>query len=181
MEELYRVRLIGKDYAKLNGDGYVASETTRRPYRHAITAKGTKAVGGPLAIEEEPAERRSARERQLWAAIVAQQHEIVRLRARGNGATPTVAAEPVDLDFRIRAAYTKLADAPGDYVELTELRPLISGVSKAELDKALVRLHDAPDVRLEPEPFGHRIGAEERAAAVHIGGEDRHKLAVGLR
>jgi hypothetical protein len=40
---------------------------------------------------------------------------------------------------------------------------------------------DSPDVQLEPEPFGHRIGAEERSAAVNIGGEDRHKLAIGVR
>jgi hypothetical protein len=111
--------------------------------------------------------------------MVAQQKLMMRPPAREKGAA-AVAGKTADLDGRIRAVYTKLASVPGDYVNLTEVRPLLDDVSKAELDKALVRMLDAPDVRLEPEPFGHRIGAEQRGAAVHIGGEDRHKLAIGL-
>jgi hypothetical protein len=34
-------------------------------------------------------------------------------------------------------------------------------------------------VWLEPEVHGHRIDAKLRDAAVRIGGEDRHKLAIG--
>jgi hypothetical protein len=33
MHESYEVRLTSPDYEKLNADGYVASETKRRPYR----------------------------------------------------------------------------------------------------------------------------------------------------
>ena len=183
MFELYEVRLKSPDYEKLNADGYVVSTTKPRPYRHVITDKGSKVLGEALTIDQGRAgegAKRSAGERQLfWAAMVAQQKLLL---AKRNG-TSAVIKEPesTDLDSRIRAAYTKLAGAPGDYVDLTELRPLIADASKGEVDKALVRLLDSPDVRLEPEPFGHRIGAEERKAAVHIGGEDRHKLAIGLR
>jgi hypothetical protein len=208
MNKLYEVRLVSPAYEKLNAAGYVSSETKHRPYRHVITDEGEKVLADPLAIDEDRAEageKRSPREKQLWAAVVAQQNQIVRLLvgrsaakevpakeipvredpvteapAKGNGSAATAEKNP-DLSGRIRAAYTKLAGAPGDYVNLTALRPLISDVPKAELDKALVRLHEDSDVRLEPEPFGHRIGAAERNAAVHIGGEDRHKLAIGLR
>ena len=184
MNKRYEVRLVSPAYEKLNAAGYVASETKRRPYRHVITDKGANLLTDPLSIDEDRAEegeKRSTREKQLWAAVVAQQNEILRLRAvKGNGAAPVI-EEPADLGARIRAAYLELAGAPGEWVDLTALRPLLADVSKAALDKALTRMLDASDVRLEPEPFGHRVGAKERGAAVHIGGEDRHKLAIGRR
>jgi hypothetical protein len=183
MDRLYHVRLVGDDYAKLNGGGYVSSYTKGRPYRHTLTQGGLDKLAKPLAIEEartEEGQRRSPKEKQLWAAVVAQHNDNLRLLAKGNDAA-VVVAEPDDLDGRIRATYAKLAGAPGDWVDLTALRPLLADISKAALDKALVRMLDAPDVRLEPEPFGHRIGVEERRAAVHVGGEDGHKLAIGLQ
>jgi hypothetical protein len=172
MDRLYHVRLVGDDYAKLNGGGYVASDTNGRPYRHAITADGLRALAEPLAIDADrvdAGQRRSPKEKQLWAAVVAQQNEIARSR---------VAEEPADLDGRIRAAYATLA-APGEWVELADLRPLLRDVSKDELDKALAQMLDARDVRLEPDQLGHRVGAKRRNAAVTIDGEDRHKLAIG--
>jgi hypothetical protein len=108
--------------------------------------------------------------------VVAQQKLLL---AKANGAVAAVESRPIRWPDPCRLH--ELAAAPGDYVNLTDLRPLIDDVSKADLDKALIRLHDASDVRIEPEPFGHRIGPAERSAAVHIGGEDRHKLAIGLR
>jgi hypothetical protein len=183
MHELYQVRLKSPDFERLNAYGYVDTMTKPRPYRHIITESGKKALIEPLTIDQgelKEGDRRSAGERQLfWAAMVAQQKLMTRPPVREKGAA-AMAGKTADLDGRIRAVYTKLAGAPGEYVNLTEVRPLLDDVSKAELDKALVRMLDAPDVRLEPEPFGHRIGAEQRGAAVHIGGEDRHKLAIGL-
>ncbi|MFI5889822.1 hypothetical protein ACIA5D_06835 [Actinoplanes sp. NPDC051513] len=183
MDKLYHVRLVSPAYEKLNAAGYVSSDTTRRPYRHAITKDGLKVLAEPVTIDEDRAEegeKRTPREKQLWAAVVAQQNEIVRLLADRNGGG-SATAEVADLDRRIRAAYAKLAGGPGEWIDLTELRTLVGDVPRAELDQALARMLDAEDVRLEPEPFGHRIGAEERRAAIHIGGEDRHKLAIGRR
>ncbi|XVU22771.1 hypothetical protein ACQPZJ_36685 [Actinoplanes sp. CA-054009] len=177
MDKRYGVRLVSPAYEKLNASGFVSSDTTRRPYRHSLTKKGVDELAVPLSIDQdqaEPGERRSFRERLYWAGLVAQQNDKAGAPVAGNGAAPA------DLDGRIRATYAKLAAAPGEWVDLTALRPLLADVSKADLDKALTRMLDASDVRLEPEPFGHRVGAEERRAAVHIGGEDRHKLAIGL-
>jgi DNA-binding MarR family transcriptional regulator len=173
MAELYQFRLVSPVYEKLNAAGYVASETKRRPYRHALTEEGRKLLADPLAIEADTAEegeKRSFKERCLWAAVVAQLN---------NGVEPH--DEPADLQDRIRAAYAKLAGAAGEWVPLTALRPLVVDVSKAEFDRALVRMLDAPDVRLEPETHRHRIDADERNASVRVGGEARHKLAIGLR
>ena len=182
MDELYQVRLKGPAFARLNGAGYVVSDTKHRPYRHAITKQGEKVLADPLTIEQDgEGSPLRERERQLWAALVALQNENLLLRAGRNGTTRVHEKPPADLRDRIRTEYTRLAGMPGKWVNLTDLRPLFADVSKADLDKALAEMLDADDVRLEPEPFGHRIGAAERDAAVHIGGEDRHKLAIGLR
>ena len=178
MDTLFKVRLIGPVFAKLNGGGYVDSDTKHRPYRHVLTDKGRKELGEPLAIDNDgDGERRSAGEKVLWAALVASQNDGLRIPAPlDNGVAPAA-----DLDGRIRTAYRKLAAEPGEYVDLADLRPLFDDVPKARLDQALKQLFDSSDVRLEPEPFGHRIGDRERSAAIRIGGEDRHKLAIGLR
>ncbi|MEU7750187.1 hypothetical protein [Micromonospora sp. NPDC049171] len=177
MAEIYGVRLKSPDYAKLNADGYIISRTKPSPYRHSITDKGVKALLEPLTLEQgrvPEGEKRSAKERELyWAAVLAQQKLFQR------SASGVDRAEPTDLPGRVRAAYGKLASAPGDWVELADLRVLLADVSKSALDKALEGMLDSPDVSLEPEPFGHRIGVRERNAAIHIGGEDRHKLAIG--
>ncbi|SCF49509.1 hypothetical protein GA0070216_13517 [Micromonospora matsumotoense] len=177
MAELYGVRLKSPDYAKLNADGYIISRTKPSPYRHSITDQGVKALLEPLTLEQgrvPEGEKRSAKERELyWAAMLAQQKILLRSSSGSDRAAPT------DLTGRVRAAYGKLVSAPGDWVKLVDLRVLLADVSKSALDKALEGMLDSPDVSLEPEPFGHRIGVRERNAAVHIGGEDRHKLAIG--
>ncbi|WP_306207313.1 hypothetical protein [Actinoplanes sp. RD1] len=190
LDKLYGVRLVSPDYERLNGAGYVSSDTKRRPYRHTITGEGRKVLVVPLSLDQgkpQDGEKRSAGERQLfWAALVAQQQLLLRSSpadpepALRNGAAVPARAT-ADLDDRIRAAYSELAKAPGEWVNLTDLRPLLDDVSKAELDQALTGMLDARDVRLEPDPLMHRVGEEERRAAVHIGGEDRHKLAIGRR
>jgi hypothetical protein len=190
LNKLYGVRLVSPDYERLNGVGYVSSDTKRRPYRHAITSDGRKAVIVPLTVDQgklPDGEKRSAGERQLfWAALVAQQQLLLRSAhaepetGAQNGVAAS-AAGPTDLDGRIRAAYSTLAGTPGEWVDLTVLRPLFKDVSKTELDRALTGMIDARDVRLEPDAFMHRVGEQERRAAVHIGGEDRHKLAIGRR
>jgi hypothetical protein len=125
MGKRYGVKLLGPDCTRLNGEGYVVSETAHRPYRHALTQKSLKVLDG-------------------------------------------------------RSAYADLAAEPGAWVSLSRLRPLFGDVSKAELDKALGHLLDAPDVNLEPEPNQKTLKPEDRRAAVRIGGEDRHLLAIGM-
>jgi hypothetical protein len=180
MDELYGVRLLSPEYAKLNGDGYIVTRAKPSPYRHTITKKGINALAEPLTLEQgRPAkgEKRAAKERELyWAAVLAH-HKLAQDRPARSRDDDT----PVDLAGRVRVAYLEIAGAPGRWIKLGELRARLVDVSKAELDKTLEQMLGTPDVQLEPEPFGHRIGAAERKAAVHIGGEDRHKLAIGVR
>lgn len=171
MGEQYGVRLQSPDYAKLNGLGYVLSQTKRRPYTHILTKEGEKFLTGSLPVAKAKGSKRPTREEMLWAAMVAQHNDLPRIKD-----TPKRG-----LDERIRAAYATVADGSGDWVSLAKVRPLLADVSKANVDKALEQLLDASDVRIEPEPNRHRIGRADREAAVRIGGEEMHKLAIGLR
>ncbi|GLY93329.1 hypothetical protein [Actinoplanes sp. NBRC 103695] len=180
MEELYQVRLVGAPYAKLKKDGYVVSER-RGCYQHTITAGGRKVLAASLKVDDgrvEKGARRSAAEKVLWGALVAQQNRSGRMRPDDGRA---VIEAPADLTDRIRATYATLAEERGEWVNLTALRSSLDDVPKVDLDEALVRMLDAPDVRLEPESHRRRIDAAEREAAIVVGGEARHKLAIGLR
>ncbi|MEV6848249.1 hypothetical protein [Actinoplanes sp. NPDC051411] len=185
LDEIYGFRLVGRPLQRLLDARYIATEKKPAPYRHSITRAGEKALAESWGLDDDhvaKGEGRSAREKQLWAGIVALQN----LLAARPGARPVSDAavpvtEPPGLDGRIRSAYGKLAATPGAWVDLTALRGQLADVPKGELDQALKAMLRDDDVRLEPEPFGHRVGEAERQAAVHIGGEDRHKLAIGSR
>jgi hypothetical protein len=180
MDQKYGFRLVARPLQRLLAAEYVYTNKERAPYRHTITKAGLKALAQPLGLDDDHVEKgegRSVREKQLWAGLVALQNL---LAGRSTPATVTVAA-PADVDGRIRAAYGQLASKPGAWVDLTALRGQLADVPKADLDRALKAMLRDDDVRLEPEPFGHRVGDAERQAAVHIGGEDRHKLAIGSR
>jgi hypothetical protein len=179
MYHLYGVRLLGAERKKLRSDECIVSADRPTPFRFVLTEQGRKALRRPLTIEQgrvSTGDKRAAGERQLyWAATVAQQK--ILLRSPGQSHRPA----PADLAGLVRSAYAELAATPGAWIKLADLRTLLVDVSKAELDKTLERMLDSPEVQLEPEPFGHRIGPAERLAAVHIGGEDRHQIAIGVR
>ena len=84
----------------------------------------------------------------------------------------------VDVEAQVRAAYVRLAARSGGWVDLVRLRAELPEVSKHELDEALTRMHRAPDVTLIPEENQKTLTAEDHAAAVVIGNQARHLMAI---
>lgn len=84
-----------------------------------------------------------------------------------------------DLETRVRKAYGELAPRAGAWIMLAELRAALGPLPREEVDAALVRLNQAPDVRIIPESNQKVLTADERAAAVSIGNQDRHLIAIG--
>ncbi|GLY06920.1 MULTISPECIES: hypothetical protein [Actinoplanes] len=78
----------------------------------------------------------------------------------------------------IRVAYDGLAHGPNVYVMLEDLRAALPGVSRDDFDTALLDLDRQPDVHLVPESNQKVLTAGQRAAAVRIGNQDMHLLAV---
>jgi len=180
MAEKYGVRLLTKDRTRL--ERYVRTETKPTPHRHELTAKGKGLLGDPMKVAEDKKKAGAKRSsdtvpEKLWAALRAlHEHHL------GGADRPRTRQPAHDgLGERIRAAYADLAAEPGAWVSLRRLRPALRDVSKGDLDKALELLLDAPDVDLEPEPNQKTLRVEDRRAAVNIGGEDRHVLAIGMR
>lgn len=85
-----------------------------------------------------------------------------------------------DLDVRIRKAYAEIAVSAGELVSLAALRPRLAGADRSGVDAALVALSGAPDVRIIPESNQKTLSAEQRDAAVRIGNQDRHLIAIGV-
>ncbi|MEU7591187.1 hypothetical protein AB0A95_33445 [Micromonospora sp. NPDC049230] len=97
----------------------------------------------------------------------------------GNQAKHLISWDPESSTVeRIRDAYAHLADRVDSYVSLVDVRARLSDLPRAEVDAALRELFAQDRVQLEPEPFAPRTGPAERAAAIEIGGEDRHHLRV---
>jgi hypothetical protein len=97
-------------------------------------------------------------------------------------ATPAAATKvglPEGVEARIRQAYSELARRPGDWVRLADVRLRLSGVEKSSVDRALVELNRVRDISMVPANKQMELTDEDRAAAVSIGNQDRHLIAIG--
>ncbi|GIF06831.1 hypothetical protein [Actinoplanes siamensis] len=85
----------------------------------------------------------------------------------------------IDIEGQIRAVYHDIAARRGDYVMLEDLRgALPGGTASGQVDAALLRLDKAPDVHLVPESNQKILTPGQRAAAIRIGNQDMHLLAI---
>jgi hypothetical protein len=84
------------------------------------------------------------------------------------------------LRTRLVNAYDALVEEPKGWVSLTRLRPFFGDVPRAALDEALRRLAREPDVNIVPESNQKMLTDEDAAAALHLGGQDKHLLAIGV-
>jgi hypothetical protein len=71
-----------------------------------------------------------------------------------------------------------LAKEPRDWVRLADLRPLLNGAGQTDVDGVLKSMSRAREAQLAPDPDRKSLTAADRAAAVRIGGEDNHLIAI---
>jgi hypothetical protein len=84
------------------------------------------------------------------------------------------------LRTRITNAYDALTDEPGGWVSLTRLRPFFGDVSRAAMDDALRKVSREPGVTVAPQSNQKMLTDADHAAALHIGGQDKHVLSIGM-
>ena len=82
------------------------------------------------------------------------------------------------VEEKVRAAYVRLAARAGGWVDLVRLRDELSDVSRPDLDAALTRMYRIPGVSLVPEENQKTLTAEDHAAAVSIGEQAKHLIAI---
>lgn len=93
-------------------------------------------------------------------------------------ASAAMPLSPEEVEKRIRAAYFELAESPGRHVPLIRLRELLTDLPREDVDAALTRMNLMPDVFVDPESNQKALTPEERAAAVRIGGQDKHLISI---
>lgn len=82
------------------------------------------------------------------------------------------------VDDRIRQTYERLAPRAGAWVSLTRLRTELADVGRDDLDGALTRLYQTPGVSLIPEENQKTLTREDRDAAIRIGNQPKHLIAI---
>jgi hypothetical protein len=95
------------------------------------------------------------------------------------GAAP-VAGQDEILRTRIRNAYAALTGEPGGWVSLARLRQFFGDVPRAAMDDALRLISREPGVTLAPMSNQKTLTDADHDAALHIGGQDKHVLSIGV-
>ena len=175
MEEIARFRLDGKERGALNRMGFVTTDETVRPFAHELTNEGAARCAEELRAAP-PAPRMGS---PLVGALYAVLGGLDRyLRRNGGDLSAIFGAGPDDVESLVRDTYRSLVREPGGWVSLADLRDKLAGVPAAAVDAALKQLVRQPDVILIPETDQSSLNARDREAAVRIGGEFKHLLAI---
>jgi hypothetical protein len=173
LKNKHGVELTPAGRAKLNNAGLLVSRTDKRPFVHEITSAGIDWCEQALADIETPTGK---------GPIVRAGFELLRRfvrYARGNGIPLVRVIEFVGgLESLIRSVYTDLADGPSDYVRLAEIRPKLNGANKDEVDQKLVEMMNGGLVDLAPDSNRRGLTDADHAAAIRVGTEDKHFMAI---
>ena len=176
LEEVTGIRITGDVRRRLNDLGLVTSTRLgNKPYVHDLTDKGW------VRCRSEFTAQRPSRPGYYGYAFFAVLNGLERFLNRENRPLADVFQPEVDgpdLETQIRLAYRKLAPKPGDWVRLAKLRPLLNGASREDVDGVLKTLGRKQVVTLAPTPNGKDVTADDRAAAVRIGGDENHMIAI---
>ncbi len=172
---------------KLKDKQYVASRKSGRTYALLLDDKGWVHVQEELNFRSNGATAQAAavsavlrglRDRVLDRSGCKSFAELFALDdVRGPASAPE---QEKILRTRIVNAYEALKDEPGGWVSLTRLRPFFGDVSPAAMDEALRKVSREPGVTLAPESNQKVLTDADHEAAVHIGGQDKHLLAIGV-
>lgn len=204
LKELAGFTLTGKDNTKLVDLGLVDTDRTHRPFAHELTDEGWR-VARRLHTAAPPKQGGSTT-RSLFVVLSNLHRSLDRLRVshgdffkqteattptgrepQGEAPAPTAAApaaaaapvSAVEVEALVRSAYRELATAPGAWVGLADVRDRLADTDRAALDAALRAMVGREDVRIIPVANTKSLTARDRAAAVRIGNEDNHALAIG--
>jgi hypothetical protein len=90
---------------------------------------------------------------------------------------PAESRTTADVEARIRAAYAQAA-APGEQVRLTDLRSLLNGLSRSEVDVALEAMSRQPTVHIYPESRQSILTAADEQASIRLGNQANHLIVI---
>lgn len=166
----YKIELGRDDREALNDDGLIETVKEGRRLVHRITDKGVAWCMNDLSEGEAP-----SRMGPLARVHTAVLRRVMRfLTERGLFAE---AVRTGNLEDLIRQVYLELGDGYQDWVRLAKIRPRLDA-ERGEVDETLLQMVKAGDTHLVPSSNRKVLTAEDHAAAISIGGEDKHLMAI---
>lgn len=181
LKNKHRIDLRPAGRAKLIKAGLLETHKGGNRLVHNITEAGIAWCATELT-EVEPPTRSGPLVRLAFEAL---RRTVADLRRRGiplvDALHPTGDGEPdemVDLESLIRTAYEALSVKPQDWVRLAKLRPRLNGAEKNEVDQVLLAMTRTGLVHLAPDSDRKMLTDADRDAAIRIGKEDKHLVAI---
>jgi len=154
----------------------LAPEAKRAAFAHMDKIKGKGSFSGKLSDgkKAKPRGKTTLGSGARHAKLSSQRKNQSLPDARAAKAAP---AGPLSTEDSIGAAYKSLSSKPNRFVKLTELRPLIGGKDREDVDKTLIAMFRSGDVHLSPDSDRRNLTDADRAAAIRVGNEDKHLIA----
>lgn len=176
LKELAGFALTGADNKKLVDLGLVETDKSHRPFSHTLTDKGWALVRD--LHNAEPPKQGGSATRSLLTLLGNLHRSLDRLQM-SEGEFFKQGQEMVDIEPDIRAAYSELAEAPGEWVGLADLRERLTDIDRRTVDKTLRAMVGRNGVRIIPVANTKSLKPRDREAALKIGDEDNHALSIG--
>ena len=175
LKDRYNFSLTGRKRIELEQEGYISCkrESGRAPFHHELTDKGRAYCRSSMRADIDPKAKLRDRIHQgmfkhLDALLTGHRPDQVKRAPLKKATTASV-----------QAAYSTLAPKPGAWVSLKRLRSELPDVERNSLDHLITDLHLAGALTLIPEENRRSITPEDRDAAIRIGDEERHLVAMG--
>jgi hypothetical protein len=168
----YGIRLSKPAREKLNEAGLLKSRLENRRYVHSITEAGIDWCERELQGVEPPSRP---------GPLVRVAFEVLRRlvgHLRRNDLRLVDVLRPPDLESLIRAAYRELSVKQQDWVRLATLRPRLDGADRDDVDRVLLAMTRTGLVHLAPSSNRKGLADADRDAAISIGGEPQHLVAI---
>lgn len=184
LEKRYGVVLKKESREKLNDLKLIESRKQGRSLVHTLRGESWEVL--PLAVKSGIPTRRGAEGAMVLALLSLIRGILARtgkkfpelFLSEDTPVAPVEVEVEGDITTRIRAAYAKLADKPGDWINLVRLRPLLGDATREEVDIALKGMARLSEVSIVPESNRKTLTPEARTAAVIIGEQEKHLIAI---
>lgn len=180
LEERVGFRLDGKERRRLNNLKLVESPKPGRSYEHELTEAGWRWCADELSVG--PNGCGTSMERALYAVLAGLDRYLQRTEQGladifndGHARPDTV----TDVESRVEARYWELAEEPGEFVKLHELRLKLPDISRVDVDSALDRMYRDQRINLVAQANQQALADADRESALQIGGSYKHLISIG--
>ncbi|MEU8001078.1 hypothetical protein AB0B66_07950 [Catellatospora sp. NPDC049111] len=177
LKELAGFALTGTDNTKLVKLGLVETDRSQRPFTHLLTDTGWRVVR-ELHTSTPPKAGGSAA-RSLFTLLANVHRGLDRLQVSHAAFFTHTAVVGESTESAVRSAYDKLARSPGAWVGLAELREQLADIERGNLDETLRAMVHMDGVRIIPVADTKNLEPRDRVAALRIGAQDAHLIAIG--